>query len=592
MFRRPILPCSLALFVLMMMPFVQAGSDSHRGQSDGSPGQSSPATPATATNSPSSSPELDQYGGLMALSSPNGGSGFFRVEKLGKRWMFVTPSGHAFWMFSVQNIGDYCFPARSGKYPGGKSQWAVQVRRRLKSWGFNTVGEFGAAEVMFGRNEEVPFLYVFRPVSNALRNSGHFAHEAVKEIYENIPPPVYNGYRGILIDAFDPKYEHYAKAFFDSEYNLGWISGGSKNPWLIGYSTEDGDEWFGITTGASQDLDVIKPHPGWAVLISMDPARSPARPGSYAVQKYEDLTNYSKLALRDFLKTRYGNDLAALNKAWGSSYTSWDHDGGYGVGTGFLDEGGQHGWVASRRPAPTGDWNTLDAMTPAARKDLDDYLGAFTDRIASVAVNAIRAKDSHHLIFSPDAMNLWGFVSREPVLREAAKWFDVLQISYQEGPVFPDERLAAPSQTYDITGKPVFYWMGLTANKDSAMAASGDPYGVDHAATQAARGEKYATYIDHLFNARGSNGDFFSMGIDIWGWQDQFNEKANWGLVSPRDNAYDGTEARMAAGKDRWGNPVGGENADYGDFLSAVRSANLGVYEKLAPSVPVAQPQR
>jgi hypothetical protein len=231
-------------------------------------------------------------------------------------------------------------------------------------------------------------------------------------------------------------------------------------------------------------------------------------------------------------------------------------------------------------------------MTPAARKDMDDFLGAFTDKIASVAVNAIRAKDSHHLIFSPDAMNLWGFVSREPVLRSAAKWFDALEVSYQEGPVFPNERLAAPSQTYDITGKPVFYWIGLTANKDSAMSASGDPYGVDHAATQAARGEKYATYIDHLFNERGSNGDYFSMGIDIWGWEDQGNERANWGLVSPRDNAYDGTEARIATGKDRWGYPVGGENADYGDFLDAVRNANLGVYERLLPPVAVTQPQR
>src|SRR6266481_2438411 len=60
-------------------------------------------------------PSLDQYGGLVALPSRNGANGFFRAEKFGKRWMFVTPEGHAFWMRSVQNIGDYFFP-KNGKY--------------------------------------------------------------------------------------------------------------------------------------------------------------------------------------------------------------------------------------------------------------------------------------------------------------------------------------------------------------------------------------------------------------------------------------------------------------------------------------------
>ncbi len=539
------------------------------------------ANSGQVANPSSAGPDLDAYGGLASLASPNGGSGFFRVEKFGKRWTLVTPAGHAFWMFSVQNAGDYCFPL-AGKYPG-KGQWALQVRRRLKSWGFNTIGGYGAADVAFGKNEEMPFLFVFRPISNAIRNTGGYEREAVKEIYENIPASIYDGYRGILIDAFDPKYAAYAKSFFDSQYNLGWIPSGAKNPWMIGYSTEDGDEWFGLSVASAPDMDIVKPHPAWAVLVSMDPMRSPAAPSTYPMQKYSDLTNYSKQALRDFLMTRYNKDLAALNTSWRSSYTSWDHDGGYGIGNGFLDEGGQHTWVASRRPAPTGDWNTLDAMTPAAKKDMDDFLEAFTDKLASVSVNAIRAKDSHHLVFSPDTMNQWGFVSRAPVLRAAAKWFDVLHVGYQEGPVFPDERLAAPSATYDITGKPMMYWIGFTANKDSSMSASGDPYGVDHAPNQVGRGEKYATYINHLFNAHGANGDYFSLGVDFWGWEDQGNEKANWGLVSPKDNAYDGIEARIAAGKDRWGYVTGGESADYGDFLTAVRAANLGVYETLLP---------
>lgn len=529
-------------------------------------------------------PSLDRYGGLVALPSRNGANGFFRAEKFGKRWMFVTPEGHAFWMRSVQNIGDYFFP-KNGKYPGGKPEWALQVRRRLKSWGFNAAGEYGAAELWFGKAEQMPFLFIFRPASNAIRNTGGYAREATKEIYANIPDAVYNGYRGILIDAFDPKYSEYAKAFFDSEYNLRSIPDGAKNSWLIGYATEDGDEWFGLTVGVPPDTNVIKPHPGWAVLVSADPMRRSANPGSYGTQEYKDLTNYSKRSLRDFLRIRYGNSLDALNAGWRSSYTSWDHDGGYGVGTGFLDEGGHHTWVASRRPAPAGDWNTLDAMTAVARKDLDDFLEVFAEKLGSVAVNAIRARDPNHLIFSPDTMNQWGYVSRAPVLRAAAKWFDVLHVGYQEGPTFTAERLAAPLETYDITGKPMVYWIGFTANEDSSMWAHGDPFGVDHSPNQAARAQKYAAYISHLFNGYGTNGDYPSLGIDFWGWGDQGNENANWGLVSPKDNAYDGIEARVAVGKDPWGYRMGGENRDYGDFLSAVRRANLSVDEKLLAQV-------
>ncbi len=545
------------------------------------PPQSDASTRMQTESRASSGPAQDQYGGLIALSSPNGGNGYFRVERFGKRWMFVTPVGHAFWMLSAQNIGDYFFPG-TAKYPGGKPQWATQVRRRLKSWGFNTLGEYGAGEVWFGKSEEMPFVFLFRPTSNAIRNNGGYAHEAVKEIYGNISNSVYDGYRGVLIDAFDPKFMAYAKAFFESEYNLRYIPGGAKNPWLIGYATEDGDEWFGLTVGSGPDKNVIKPHPGWAVLVSADPMRRFASPGSYPAQEYSDLTNYSKSALRDFLKIRYKNSLDQLNASWRSSYTSWDHDGGYGVGTGLLDEAGQHTWVASRRPAPAGDWNTLDAMTPTAKKDLDDYLEEFTEKLASVAVHAIRAADSHHLIFGPDTMNQWGYVGRAPVLRAAAKWFDVLSVGYQEGPAFAQERLAAPRETFNLTDKPMVYWVGFTANRDSSMANHEDPFGVDHAPTQGTRGRKYATYLDNLLEVHGTNGDFPSLGIDFWGWADQANENSNWGLVSGKDNAYDGLEARIASGKDPWGFPVGGENSNYGDFLSAVRAVNLDIYERLA----------
>ena len=534
-----------------------------------------------------SSPNTDRYGGYVDLPAPGGATGFFRVEKVGNRWVFVTPAGHAFWYRGVQNIGDYFFVP--GKY-ATKEEWGVQVRRRLKRWGFNAVGEYGAAAVSFGTVERMPFVHLFRPANNAMRNTGGFAAEPVKEIIGNIPTTTYNGWRGILIDAFDPKYPAYAAAFFDSAYNYRWLPGGPSgeakdNPWLIGYATEDGDEWFGVTGGAAPDPNVIKPHPAWSVLVSAHPMAASANPGGYGPRTYTDRTNYSKLALRDFLKARYGSDLAALNAAWASRYTSWDQAGGYGVGSGLLDEAGQNPWVCTERPCPPADWNELRAMTPAARKDLDDFLERFTERLASVAVQAIRAKDPNHLIFSPDTTNQWGYVNRPPILRAMARWFDVLHVGYQEGPVFSAERKASVGQTYDLTGKPMITWVGITANADSAMAAHPDPFGVDSAPTQAARGEKYRMYVTNLLQARGANGDYPVVGLDFWGWMDQTNESANWGLVSLKDNAYDGREAVVAAGTDPWGYPTGGEKRNFGDFLGAVSRANAGVHGVLAATI-------
>ena len=54
-------------------------------------------------------------------------------------------------------------------------------------------------------------------------------------------------------------------------------------------------------------------------------------------------------------------------------------------------------------------------------------------------------------------------------------------------------------------------------------------------------------------------------------------EGNNFGLVTNRDNAYDGKEAVIAAGQDPWGHPTGGEKGNYGDFLSRVTRTNASI---------------
>jgi arabinogalactan endo-1,4-beta-galactosidase len=203
-------------------------------------------------------------------------------------------------------------------------------------------------------------------------------------------------------------------------------------------------------------------------------------------------------------------------------------------------------------------------MTASARQDLDDFLQAFTDKLISAGINAVRAKDTNHLLFSPDAINTWGLSSFTPVLRAMSK-FDVIHSTYfQNWTGNIPERAQTIRNAYDITGKPIVHWIGMTANADSSQSASPNPYGVDNAPNQAARGAKYASYITDIIGAQGSNGDYPSVGVDFWGWADMPSEKSNWGLTTPQDEAYDGKEAPQ-----------------YGDFITPVTQANVSIYSRL-----------
>jgi hypothetical protein len=71
------------------------------------------------------------------------------------------------------------------------------------------------------------------------------------------------------------------------------------------------------------------------------------------------------------------------------------------------------------------------------------------------------------------------------------------------------------------------------------------------------------------------------VGLRWWAYMDEGGEGANWGLVTPNDNAYDGKEAIIAAGTDPWGFKTGGEARNYGDFLSYARGANLNIMKSL-----------
>ena len=263
--------------------------------------------------------------------------------------------------------------------------------------------------------------------------------------------------------------------------------------------------------------------------------------------------------------------VAALNKAWGSHYTSFDSDGGWGTGTGLLDENGSHPWVGD-------DSGKLSKATAGVRADLDEFLYRFAKQYFSATATVIRKYAPGRLVFGPASLNTWSGLTRGPILKAAGEYVDVLQAS------------AATQEILDLTVKyagdiPIVTWTGISANADSALAGVAKP---DAIATQKDRGIAYAQSIMADFD-RQSKGTHPIVGTKFWAFTDSWGERKNWGLVTFRDNAYDGKEAVAAPAKDPWGFSTGGEQKDYGDFISYVREANGRVLSRLAAELASGQ---
>src|SRR5271157_1035538 len=144
------------------------------------------------------------------------------------------------------------------------------------------------------------------------------------------------------------------------------------------------------------------------------------------------------------------------------------------------------------------------------------------------------------------------------------------------------EALASNGAVYDLTGLPATIFYGVTAQADSDYShyPNNGAFDADYP-TQGIRAQHYNTDNLAIYGSQGSNGDYFTMGIDFWSLTDKATEKRNWGLMSISDNAYDGKCAVIAMSIDQWGYPCGGETANYGDFTDGVTQANSTVLQQL-----------
>jgi hypothetical protein len=253
---------------------------------------------------------------------------------------------------------------------------------------------------------------------------------------------------------------------------------------------------------------------------------------------------------------------------------------GFGCGTGLLDEDGRHAWVPR--------WcagQILKGGTAELYADLDHWLYQFARRYFGVVRQAHDRYWPGYLYLGPTSLGGWQTPASAPVLRAASEYVDVYRIGQLP---FGAADIAQRIEHMRRYGgdKPWTYQTSVTATADSPFF--GDPRVKTGGCrsdqlTQAARGAAYEQMIArHLELPE-------TAGFSWWGYVDLNRQCENFGLVTYRDNAYDGVEARIAAGVDQWGWPTGGELRDYGDFLTPVTRANRLWRDRLAPAVPTGE---
>ncbi len=549
------------------------------------------------------------------MRCPGGAQAHFYTQKIGDRWWLCDPAGNGFFMKGVAldifNVDTEQYTLSQTKYLTGPTSnwqhnWSIEQVNRLLSWGFNTVADdsylgmtpsyadnqWGTADNTIPANLRMPFTLITNTSRYAFQNSsGCGLASPIKDLMNGIGP-TYTGYRYDYGDYFDPNFATCVGGIVKSS-GVHALATGIHNDYLLYLTIDESDQTGGLLSSAGQDFPSLPSgrnssgHPGWVVLVTAPTQTSNSTWGA----TYSDPTVYTKQALSNWLAARYSNNIANLNAAWGAHYTAFGSAGGWGKGTGLLDEDGTCPSKTSGQSCWVGDQYTLAGETPAMQADMSAFYSYYLDQYLSVMQS-----QWHNATYGAPGILLqmqlggWASPPRKEALIEGAKYLDLPQLA----PI-PPAPWHCPSGCADTQARvdfvaqylgdhPYINWEGIDANPDSSESAYpstiGSPY-----TTQAQRGAGYLGMMTGAINSKDTaTGTYHVVGFYWWDAFDEDGEKLNWGLITPLDNPYDGKSATIVGnGKDPWGYPTGGEKANYGDFVDDVTAANLSFYANMQP---------
>jgi len=558
---------------------------------------------------------LDQYGGISNVRCPSGAKAHFYQQKMGDRWWLCDPAGLGFFMKGVAvveyNIDQEQQKLNDAKYATGLTSvaeynWALEMVRRLQAWGFNTVAD-NSVNYTWATNADsrwttadgtislkLPFVYKENTTLYSFTNrAGCAAPSPLKDLMNGVSSSAYSGYRYNYGDYFDPNFSSCVAGIL--QYTSGGptlhqVANAAHNDYLL-YATIDESDNTGGLLGAGPDFPTLpaghftQAHPAWTALVT---APTQASNNTWQVT-YADTAVYTKRELINWLAPRYKNNIASLNAAWGSNYTSFGSTGAWGSGTGLLDENGACPSKSLLQTCWVGDPLSLAGETNAMQADMSTFYVHYLDRYFS-----IMQSQWHNPTYGAPGVMLqmllgsWSSPPRREVLTEASKYLELPQLAgippapwncaTASGGTCSDSQQRIDFVSRYLGDRPWITWEGIDANPDSAesqhTSGVGSPY-----STQAQRGAGYKGMVAAIKNAKSKVTNTYPIvGFYWWGAFDEDGEGLNWGLITPHDNPYDGCSATIAGcGKDQWGYPTGGERKNYGDFISAVKAANEDV---------------
>ncbi len=413
-------------------------------------------------------------------------TGFFHVEKLGDLWWAIDPLGRGFIPLGVDHVrysGHWCHALghhphekrNDARYPD-REAWAGETLSRLTSWGFNLLTAGGAPELRHrGMAHTIPL------------GIGSKATVCGEEFYitphEKRPCTAFP-------NVFHPDFERFCRYRAERECRPH-----ADDPWLFGYFLDNELAWWGRSWG-DHGLET----------------------GLFdAVMKLK-ADHTAKLALRDFLRREYGNDIASLNADFGASLESFDHVPR----------------VAKLSGAKGKPEAVITCKGQFARLVAEKYFGAMA--------RAIREADPNHMILG--CRFAGGRVSRD-VWEVAGKYCDICSFNYY-GDVDLDRGIALGSDDGKM-GPPLpgvfaeFHQMGkrpmmvtewsfpaLDAGLPSTKGAG------QRFRTQAERAEASGIFAETVLRMP------FMVGYDYFMWVDEpalgitpeFPENSNYGLIN------------------------------------------------------------
>lgn len=195
--------------------------------------------------------------------------GYFRVEQRSGVWWLVTPSGKLTLSAGVNNVsyhGDvihgttrHPYFENISKIYSNQKAWAEAELKRLRLWGFNTIGSW-SDPVLWARS--MPYTVIL----NIATRSGA------------------DWLKGIPVDVYSPRFEATARKIAANE-----CAPHASDPDLIGYFSDNELRWGPDWRGKQNML---------AMYLSL-PANAPGR--QHAI---------------DFMRKRYSGQIRKLNQAW------------------------------------------------------------------------------------------------------------------------------------------------------------------------------------------------------------------------------------------------------------------------------------